>query len=115
MSIKSKMQSSKLRLKKDDTVKVMSGKYKGKVAKIAKVFPADNKVALEGINVLKRNVKPSQLNPQGGTKEVHTPIDASNVALVIDGKSQTSRVGYDVKKDGSKVRVARQAGKKEIK
>lgn len=105
----------KLKLKKDDLVKVMAGKFKGKTAKIVTVYPKTNQVALEGLNVKKRNVKPSQLNPQGGTKEVHTPIAVSNVALVTDGKTATSRIGFDIKKDGSKVRVARQAGNKEIK
>jgi len=108
-------QTGKLRLKKDDLVKVTAGKFKGKVAKIVRVYPQEQKVALEGINIIKRNVKPSQLNPQGGTKEVHTPIAISNVALVVDGKEAISRVGFDTKKDGSKVRVARQAGNKEIK
>lgn len=107
--------NAKLRLKKDDLVKVISGKYKGKVAKIVTVYPDQHKVALEGINVIKRNVKPTQLHPKGGTKEVHTPMDASNVALVVDGKNKTSRIGMSVKPDGAKVRVARALGNKEIK
>lgn len=114
ISPKSKVQSPKLRLKTGDTVKVTAGKFKGKTAKIAKVYPASNKVALEGINIIKRNVKPSQLNPRGGTKEVHTPLPVSNVALVVDSKGTTSRVGYDFKKDGSKTRVARTLGNKEV-
>lgn len=108
------MSAAKMKLKTGDTVKVMSGKFKGKTAKIAKTYPADNKVALEGINVIKRNIKPNQLNPRGGTKEVHTPLPASNVALVVDNKQTTSRIGYQFKKDGTKTRVARQAGNKEV-
>lgn len=104
-----------MKIKQNDTVKVISGKFKGKIAKVVKAFPTENKVALEGINIIKRNVKPSQLNPQGGTKEVHTPIDISKVALVVDGKDTTSRIGYEVKKDGIKVRVARKLSNKEIK
>lgn len=104
----------KMRLKTGDTVKVMNGKFKGKTATIAKIYPVEGKVALEGLNVRKRNVKPSQINPRGGTKDVHTPIDVSNVALVIDGKQKTSRIGYKFNKDGSKVRVARQANNKEV-
>lgn len=104
-----------MKIKQNDLVRIMSGKFKGKIAKVVKAYPATNKVTLEGINVLKRNVKPSQLNPQGGTKEVHTALNASKVALVIDGKEKTSRIGYEVKKDGTKVRVARQAERKEIK
>lgn len=104
-----------MKIKQNDTVRVMTGKFKGKIAKVVKVYPKTNKIALEGINIIKRNVKPSQLNPQGGTKEVHTPIAISNVALVVDSKQATSRVGFDIRSDGSKVRIARQAGNKEIK
>ncbi|HEX6462755.1 MAG TPA: 50S ribosomal protein L24 [Candidatus Saccharimonadales bacterium] len=104
-----------MKIRQNDTVRVTAGKFKGKIAKVVKVYPKTNKIALEGINLIKRNVKPSQLNPQGGTKEVHTPIAISNVALVVDGKDATSRIGFDIKKDGTKVRVARQAGNKEIK
>lgn len=100
-----------MKIKLNDIVKVIAGKYKGKIAKVVKVYPAQNKVALEGINVIKRNVKPNQLNPQGGTKEVHTPLNASKVALVVDGKDKTSRVGHVLKKDGTKVRVAKATGK----
>lgn len=105
---------SKLRLKTGDTVKVTSGVFKGKTAKIVKVHQAERKVALEGINVRKRHIKPNQLNPRGGTKDVHLPIDASNVALVIDKQNTVSRIGYTTKEDGTKVRVARQANNKEI-
>ncbi len=104
-----------MKIKRSDTVRVMAGKFKGKIAKVVKVYPKANKITLEGINIIKRNVKPSQLNPQGGTKEVHTPIAISNVALVVDGKEATSRISYDIRDDGSKVRIARQAGNKEIK
>lgn len=104
-----------MKIKRSDTVRIMSGKFKGKIAKVIKVYPKTSKVALEGINIIKRNIKPNQLNPQGGTKEVHTPIAISNVQLVVDGKEKVSRIGFDIKKDGTKVRVARQAGNKEIK
>jgi len=104
-----------MKIKQNDIVKVVAGKLKGKVAKVVKAYPATGKVALEGVNVIKRNVKPSQLNPKGGTKEVHTAIDVSKVALVVDGKDKTSRVGTIVKQDGTKVRVAKALGNKEIK
>lgn len=103
-----------MKIKKDDTVRVVAGKYKGKVAKVTKVH-AGGKVALEKLNIVQRHIKPSQLQPQGGTKEVHIPIDVSNVALVIDDKEKTSRIGYSFNKDGKKIRIARQSGNKEIK
>lgn len=104
-----------MKIKTGDLVKVITGSEKGKTAKVVAVLPKEGKVKLEGIGVRKRFVKPNALNPQGGTKEIHTAIDASNVALVNPSDAaKTTRVGYSVSKDG-KVRVARQAGNKEIK
>lgn len=75
-----------LKFKKGDEVKVIAGSHKGKAAKVAASFPSKNSVTLEGIGLVKRKVKPSQLNPKGGTKEVHVPIDASKIALVAAAK-----------------------------
>ena len=105
-----------MKIKTGDMVKVISGAHKGKTAKIIAVQPAKNLVQLEGIGVRKRFVKPNTVNPQGGTKDVHVGIQVSNVALVHPtDATKTTRVGYEVKKDGAKVRVARQAANKEIK
>lgn len=100
-----------MKIKQNDIVRVTNGKFKGKIAKVVKVHTALEKVALEGLNIKKRTIKASQFNPQGGSKEVHTPIAISNVALVVDGKDATSKVKFDIKKDGSKVRVAKSNGK----
>ena len=106
---------SQMKLKKGDMVKIITGSFKGKMGKIVAVQPSDNTVKVEGINIVKRHVKPSMVSPQGGIVDVHQAIDASKVALLIDGKKDsTSRIGYAVKKDGSKVRVYRQANNKEI-
>jgi large subunit ribosomal protein L24 len=105
-----------MKIRKNDTVKVISGAHKGKTAKVVSVHPKANAIKLEGIGQRKRFVKPTQLNPQGGTKDIHVAIDVSKVAIVHPGDaSKTSRVGHIVKKDGTKVRVARQAADKEIK
>lgn len=104
-----------LRIKKNDTVKVIAGAHKGKTAKVVEVVPAQGGVKLEGIGVTKRHIKPNQLNPRGTTKEVHIAIDASKVALVVDEKGKTSRVGYKQSKEGAKVRVAKALKNKEIK
>lgn len=103
-----------IKLKKDDMVKIIAGAHKSKTGKVLQVHPQTNKVTIEGIGQMKRTIKPSQRNPQGGTKDIHVPIDASNVALLID-KEKTSRIGYHIKKDGTKVRIARNIGNKEIK
>ena len=104
------------RIRKDDTVKVISGVNKGTTAKVLRVDTKNSTVLLEGIGQKHRHIKPSQLNPRGGSKDVHTPTPLHKVALVVDEKSgKTSRVGYVKNADGNTVRVARQANSKEIK
>ena len=104
------------RIHKDDTVKVMVGKNKGTTGKVLAVDSKNATVLIEGIGVGHRHVRPSQVNPQGGKKDIHVPMDVSKVALVIDEKTdKTSRVGLVKNADGNKTRVARQAKNKEIK
>ena len=104
------------RIRKGDTVKVISGANKGTTAKVLGVNTKDSSVLLEGIGQKHRHIKPSQLNPRGGSKDVHTPTPLHKVALVVDEKNgKTSRVGYIKNADGNTVRVARQANSKEIK
>ncbi len=105
----------KMKLKKGDQVKVITGSDKGKTGKIVAVVPSENAVKVEGINIVRRHVKPSAVSPQGGIVDVHRAIDISKVALLQAGKKDsTSRVGFITKKDGAKVRVYRQANNKEI-
>lgn len=105
-----------MKIKLGDTVKVISGAHKGKVAKVISVHPKENAVKLEGIGERKRFVKPNALNPQGGTKDIHVAMPAHKVALVHPtDAAKTTRIGFSFKKDGQKTRVARQAGNKEIK
>jgi len=103
-----------MRIKKDDMVKIISGAHKGKTGKVLKAHPATQMVTIDGIGMMKRNIKPNQQKPQGGTKEIHRPMHVSKVALLTE-KDKTTRIGYQVKKDGTKVRIARQNGNKEIK
>ena len=104
-----------LKLKKGDLVKVTTGSLKGKTGKVVAVLPKEHAVKVEGLNIVKRHVKPNMLNPQGGVSELHRPIDVSKLALVIDAKTgATSRIGMTTKKDGSRVRTATQAKNKEI-
>lgn len=102
------------RIIKGDTVKLISGADKGTTGKVVGVTAKG--ILIEGIGQKHRNVKPSQLNPRGGQKDVHIAVSAHKVALVIDEKSgKTSRVGYVKNADGNTVRVARQSNSKEIK
>jgi len=101
---------------KGDLVKIISGKYKNTTGKVLSVLPKKAAVLIEGVGVMHRNVKPSAQQPRGGHKDIHTPIDISKVALVIDEKSaKTSRVGLNRDDAGKLVRVARQNKNKEIK
>jgi len=104
------------RIKKGDTVKIISGASKGTTAKVLAVLTDKQAVLLEGIGQRHRHVKPTQLNPYGGKRDIHVPTPLHKVALVVDEKSaKTSRVGYGKNADGQKVRLALQASKKEIK
>lgn len=104
-----------IKIKKGDLVKIITGSNKGKTGKVLQVHPTKAAVTIEGIGQRTRHLKPSQLNPQGGTKEIHEPIAVSKVALLMSDKdTKPARIGYDIKKDGTKVRVARNHKNKEI-
>ena len=103
-------------IKKEELVKDNSGANKGTTAKVLAVLASKDAVLLEGIGQKHRHIKPSALNPRGGSKDVHVPTPLSKVALVVDEKTgKTSRVGYVKTVDGTTSRVARQANSKEIK
>jgi large subunit ribosomal protein L24 len=101
----------KIRLKKGDTVIVRSGKYKGQTGKVTATHPRDNKVTVEGINVVKKHVKPNQQHPQGTILEVTKPMWVSKVSIVEPTSRKASRVGYKVDAKGNKVRVFKKSGK----
>jgi large subunit ribosomal protein L24 len=110
------MANIKIKLNVGDTVLVRKGKDKGKSGKIVAVHPTENKVTVEGVNIVKKHQKPTQANPRGGIFELTKPIWIANVGIVNPTDSKkTSRIGYEVSKDGSKKRVYIQASRKEIK
>lgn len=96
------------RIKKDDIVKIITGKDSGKQGKVLSFDPKTNKVVVEGCNMVTKHQKPSAANAQGGIIHKEAALDASNVMLVVDG--QATRVGFEVR-DGKKVRVAKKSGK----
>ena len=98
---------STMKIKKGDTVKVITGKDKGKEGKVISVDVQKGKVVVEGVNMITKHSKPSQANPNGGIVQKEAAIDSSNVMLVVGGKA--TRVGFEVK-DGKKVRVAKATG-----
>lgn len=100
-----------MKIKKDDLVKVIAGKDKGKEGKVLAVDTKNNTVLVEGINKVFKHSKPSMQNQQGGIIEKEAPIDISNVMYLFKGK--TVRVGFQGEKK-DKVRVAKVNGKLEV-
>ena len=95
----------KIKIKKGDLVKVISGEHKGSDGSVVKIIKRTNKLIIEGINIVKKHKKPDSNNPQGGIVEKEAPIDISNVSLLTsDGKP--TRVGSRLE-DGIKVRYSK--------
>ncbi len=111
MSKQNESKLYKIRLKKGDLVQVLAGKYKGKQGVITAVHPSENKVTVEGVNIVKKHVKPNQAYPQGGIIELTKPIWVSKVAIVDPNAKKPSRIGYKVENDGTKTRVYKKSGK----
>jgi large subunit ribosomal protein L24 len=101
----------KIRLKKGDTVVVLIGKDKGKTGKIVATHPRDNKVTVEGINIVKKHQKPNRTYPQGGIIELTKPIWVSKVAIVDPTTKKASRIGFKIDDKGEKTRVFKSSGK----
>ena len=95
-------------IRKGMKVRVIKGNHKGSEGKILFVFPKDNKAIVEGVNFIKRAVRPTQNNPSGGYTEKEAPIHLSNLMVVQTG--QTTRIGFKVLEDGSKVRIGKKTG-----
>jgi len=101
----------KIRIKKGDTVIVRIGKYKGQTGTVLATHPRDNKVTVEGVNIVKKHVKPNKAYPQGGIIEMTKPIAVSKVGIVDPSTKKASRIGYQIDKDGNKTRVFKSSGK----
>jgi ribosomal protein L24, bacterial/organelle len=97
-----------MNFKTGDKVVVIAGKDKGKEGKITKILRADNKVIVEGANIVKKHVKPSGNQP-GSIVEVEAPIHASNVMILDPKTKKRTRIGHNVDKNGKKVRVAKKS------
>src|SRR5579872_7305115 len=90
----------KIRLKTGDKVIVLSGKFKGQTGKVLRVHPRDNKVTIEGINVVKRHVKPTRENRVGSIKELTKPLWVSKVAIYEPTLKKATRIGYKLDASG---------------
>lgn len=98
-----------MKIKKGDKVEVITGAYKGTIAQVVKAMPRDNKVIVEGVNIVKKHMKPTQQNQDGGIIEKEAPIHVSNI-MAYDAKAKkASRIGFKEEK-GKKVRVYKKSG-----
>jgi large subunit ribosomal protein L24 len=105
-----------MKIKKGDTVKVISGANLGKEGKVLKVYPKTNKVIVEGVNIIKKHAKPTQSNPDGGILEYEAPFNISNI-MISEKKTGVTRVGYKTitetvkkKEVTKKVRYSKKSG-----
>jgi large subunit ribosomal protein L24 len=105
-----------MRIRRDDTVRVIAGKDRGRTGRVKSVDPKRNRVYVEGVNIVKRHIKPRTLRDTqraqelGGIVEMEGPIHASNVMLIDPSSGEPSRVGVK-REDGKRIRVAKKSGK----
>ncbi|MBO8165280.1 MAG: 50S ribosomal protein L24 [Brevibacillus sp.] len=99
-----------MHVKKGDNVIVIAGKDKGKKGRVLAAYPKQERVLVEGINLVKKHTRPSQSNPQGGIVTQEAPIHVSNVSLIDPKTGKPTRIGYKVLENGKKVRVAKKSG-----
>ncbi len=99
-----------MKIRKNDTVLVVAGKDRGKRGKVHRVFRETDKALVEGVNMIKRHMRPRPTVRQTGIVEREAPINASNLMLVCPKCSQPCRVGHRLLEEGSKVRVCRRCG-----
>ena len=101
--------AKKFKIKKGDKVVVTTGRDKGKEGEVLRVLREDDRVLVQGVNMVKRHTAPSQMSP-GGIVEKEAPVHISNVAHIDPKSSKPTRVGYKIDKDGQKTRVAKRSG-----
>ena len=98
-----------MKSKRGDKVQVITGSYKGTIGDVIDVAPKHDKVKVEGVNLVKKHLKPTQMNPDGGIAEQEAWIHVSNVMAYDSKAKERSRVAYEIK-DGKKVRVYKKSG-----
>ena len=104
------MNHHKMKIKTGDTVKVLSGKDKGKTGKVLRILPAEQRVVVESINIVKKAVRKTQQNPQGGFVSVERSLHISKVMLMDKKGNKPTRFGTSILNDGSKVRISKKSG-----
>ena len=100
-----------MNIRKDDTVKVIAGKDKGKEGKVLRALPKKGRVVVEKVNVVKKAMRPTQVNPSGGISSMEAAINVSNVMLVCPECKAATRVAHRFDEAGKKHRVCKKCGK----
>ena len=100
----------RLKIKKDDTVRVTAGKDKGKEGKVMQVFPEIEKVVVDKVNMMKKHLRPQKKGEQGQVVEFANPLHISNVMVVDPDNGKPSRVGFKKSADGKKTRISKKSG-----
>ena len=101
---------TKLKIKKNDTVVVLTGEDKGKIGKVLKVLVDKQRAIVEGVNMVNKSAKPSAKNPQGGFVKQEASIHISNISLIDPKSGKPTRVAMKVNEEGKKVRIAKKSG-----
>ncbi|HEX9777337.1 MAG TPA: 50S ribosomal protein L24 [Geopsychrobacteraceae bacterium] len=96
-----------MHVKKNDMVKIIAGKEKGKTGKVLRVFPAKGRVVVESLNIIKRHTRPTQHHPDGGIVEKEAALSISNVMLICGSCNESARTGVRSLDDGSKARYCK--------
>jgi len=102
-----------MKIKSNDNVKILAGKDKGKKGKVSKVMPKDNKVVVEGVNIIKKHIKAKKAGDKGQIVTFASPIDVSNVMLICPKCNKETKVGHLVLDSGEKHRICKKC-KQEI-
>ncbi len=106
--MKQTQNATKCKLRKEDTVKVIAGKEVGKTGRILKIDRVKGRLLVEGLNLVKKAIKPKKQNEKGGIKEIEAPISISNV-MIMCKKCGITRIGYTFK-NKKKTRICRKCG-----
>ncbi len=101
---------SKLHIKKNDTVYVLSGEDRGKTGRVLKVLPAKSRAIVEGVNIVTKATKPNAQHPQGGLVKMEAPIHVSNLSLIDPKSGKPTRIGRRRNDEGKLVRYAKKSG-----
>lgn len=104
------MKMNKVHVKSEDTVVILTGKDKGKQGKVLEVSPSEQKVIVEGCNIISKHVKPRRMGETGGIVKAESPIYACKVQLVCPKCKKPTRIGHKVNEDGKKERLCKKCG-----